>query len=385
MIELRQNTAGQEIPLGIMVDATDGNTAETTLTIANTDVRIWKWGATTLTNKNSGGAIHIDDGIYYLTLDATDTNTLGPMVIFVHVSGALYARVECAVLVPNVWDSRYASDYLQVDAVQVEGSDATDQINAACDTALSDYDGPTNAEMEARTLEAASYATAGNLATVDGIVDSILEDTGTTLPAQVSALNNLSAQQVWEYVTRTLTSAGSGGATAQEVWEYATRTLTAGTKDSEIDTIASTVAAILVDTGTDIPALLSAIAGYLDTEVAAILEDTGTTIPGLIAALNNLSSAQAQDAATAALNAYDPPTNAELVARTLPTADYATATNLAALQVDVTEILDYEAGDWAIVNNQMIFYTKAGAVLAAYNLTKDGVADSDAPDARTLV
>jgi len=39
----------------------------------------------------------------------------------------------------------------------------------------------------------------------------------------------LTAQQVWEYVTRTLTSQGSGGATAQEVWEYATRVLTAGT------------------------------------------------------------------------------------------------------------------------------------------------------------
>ena len=35
-------------------------------------------------------------------------------------------------------------------------------------------------------------------------------------------------------------------------------------------------------------------------------------VPGLIAALNNLSSAQAQSAAAAALTAYDPPTKAEL-------------------------------------------------------------------------
>ncbi len=32
-----------------------------------------------------------------------------------------------------------------------------DRINAECDTALTDYDGPTNAQMEARTLVAASY------------------------------------------------------------------------------------------------------------------------------------------------------------------------------------------------------------------------------------
>lgn len=41
--------------------------------------------------------------------------------------------------------------------VQIEGSDATNQINAEADTALTDYDGPTNAEMVARTILAASY------------------------------------------------------------------------------------------------------------------------------------------------------------------------------------------------------------------------------------
>jgi hypothetical protein len=46
-----------------------------------------------------------------------------------------------------------------------------------------------------------------------------------------------------------------------------------------------------------------------------------------IAALNNLSSAQAQTAAAAALTAYDPPTNAEMEARTLAAASYATAAN----------------------------------------------------------
>lgn len=44
----------------------------------------------------------------------------------------------------------------------------------------------------------------------------------------------LTAQDVWEYATRTLTSGTGGGATAEEVWEYATRTLTAGATASEI-------------------------------------------------------------------------------------------------------------------------------------------------------
>ena len=53
-------------------------------------------------------------------------------------------------------------------------------VNAECDTAIAD----------------AGLATAAALAAVDGIVDSILVDTGTTLPAQISALNDLSAADV---------------------------------------------------------------------------------------------------------------------------------------------------------------------------------------------
>jgi hypothetical protein len=119
-IPLRQSTASQEIPLGYFVDSTDGNTEETGLTIANTDIKLWKAGATTLANKNSGGATHISNGIYYAVLDATDTDTLGPLVVFVHVAGALAVRVECIVLAANVYDSLVAgSDALQVHANEI--------------------------------------------------------------------------------------------------------------------------------------------------------------------------------------------------------------------------------------------------------------------------
>jgi hypothetical protein len=57
------------------------------------------------------------------------------------------------------------------------------EVQSECTDALNAYDPPTNAEMEARTLAAAAYATAAALATVDGIVDDILVDTGTTLDA----------------------------------------------------------------------------------------------------------------------------------------------------------------------------------------------------------
>lgn len=104
MIYLRQSTASQPVSLGYFVDSTDGNTEKTALTIANTDIKIWKTGATTLANKNSGGGTAISNGIYYCTLDATDTNTVGPLNLFIHVTGALPVRVPCCVLAANVFD-----------------------------------------------------------------------------------------------------------------------------------------------------------------------------------------------------------------------------------------------------------------------------------------
>lgn len=91
-------------------------------------------------------------------------------------------------------------------------------------------------------------ATAANLATVAGYLDTeiaaILEDTGTTLPAQISALNNLSAAQVNTEVDTALADVGltttvtgridaavstRSSHTAADVWGVATRVLTAGT------------------------------------------------------------------------------------------------------------------------------------------------------------
>lgn len=108
MIPLKQSTASQEVPLGYFLDSTDGNTEETALSIANTDIKLWKAGATSLANKNSGGATHMANGLYYAVLDATDTDTLGPLVIFVHVAGALPIRLECQVMLANVYEALVA-------------------------------------------------------------------------------------------------------------------------------------------------------------------------------------------------------------------------------------------------------------------------------------
>jgi hypothetical protein len=123
MMWLRQSTASQEIQLGKFVDDTDGKTAETGLTINNTDIKLWKEGATTQASKNSGGATHIANGYYSAVLDATDTNTLGKMEVTVDVSGALSVRREYMVLPASVYDSLVlGTDFLPVDAFKPEWS-----------------------------------------------------------------------------------------------------------------------------------------------------------------------------------------------------------------------------------------------------------------------
>lgn len=121
-IPLRQSTASQEVTLGYFVDSTDGNTEETGLSIANTDIKVWKAGATTLADKNSGGATHISNGIYYAVLDATDTDTLGPLVLFVHVAGALSVRLQCVVHPASVYDALYGTATLPADVTKWNGT-----------------------------------------------------------------------------------------------------------------------------------------------------------------------------------------------------------------------------------------------------------------------
>lgn len=131
-IPLRQSTASQEVPLGPFLSTADGDTEMTSLTIANTDIKLHIAGATSLASKNSGGATHMANGVYYCVLDATDTATVGPLVIFIHVATALAIKVECVVLPGPVYDSLVAgTDALQVHANEITAGLITSTAIAA--------------------------------------------------------------------------------------------------------------------------------------------------------------------------------------------------------------------------------------------------------------
>jgi len=118
---LRQSTS-VDVPIGPFLDETDGKTAETTLTITQPDVRLKKNSAAWAQKAAAQTLTHEENGYYEVTLDATDTNTLGLMRLAVHESGALPVFEDFEVVTANVWDSDFSTDYRQVDVVEAAGT-----------------------------------------------------------------------------------------------------------------------------------------------------------------------------------------------------------------------------------------------------------------------
>lgn len=119
---LKQSTA-VEVPIGPFVDAADGVTPETTLTISQADVRLKKEGGDWAQKNETTAAAHEENGNYRCLLDATDTNTLGRLRLHVNESGALPVWEEYTVLAANVYDSLIGGgDLLQIDAQQHLGT-----------------------------------------------------------------------------------------------------------------------------------------------------------------------------------------------------------------------------------------------------------------------
>ena len=207
---LRQSTASQEISLGQFLDSTDGNTEENGLTIANTDIKLRKGGTTTLANKNSGGATSISNGVYHATLDATDTNTLGLLEVYVHVAGALATKSIYMILPATSYDALVTSGLNNLGGV-AQTADNDTKISLIPTTPMRGTDSantvvpPSVSEFNARTILSASYGTSASQTTINSNVLLIpttpmrgTDGANTTTPPTTSA--------IWAEATRTLTA-----------------------------------------------------------------------------------------------------------------------------------------------------------------------------------
>ena len=119
---LKQSTA-VDIALGPFVDSTDGFTAETGLTLAQADIRLKKNAGAWAQKNDATSATHEEAGWYECELDATDTNTLGILIVAVNETGALPVWREFMVVPANVYDSLVSAiDWLDVCAAKPEWS-----------------------------------------------------------------------------------------------------------------------------------------------------------------------------------------------------------------------------------------------------------------------
>lgn len=119
---LKQSTA-VDIALGPFVDSTDGFTAETALTLSQADIRLKKNAGAWAQVNDATSATHEENGWYEKELDATDTNTLGILIVAVNESGALPVWREFMVVPANVYDSLVSAvDWLDVCAAKPEWS-----------------------------------------------------------------------------------------------------------------------------------------------------------------------------------------------------------------------------------------------------------------------
>ena len=320
MIYAKQSTA-VTLLIGPFLDDADGNTPETALTIAQADVRLSKNGGNMAQKNESTSCTHDELGYYTCPLDTTDTGTLGLLKLMVHESGALPVWEEIQVVTANVYDTLFSTDQLDVNVTNVGGTAQTANDNGAdinailVDTAvigalgagltavpwnsawdaevqsevtdaLNAYDPPTRGELTTDTNSIITQVNANEtkIDAIDGIVDAILVDTGTTLPAEHGALATEAKQDIID------------------------------TNIDQIETAVITNAA-----GTDIAADIIALKSVADGIPTTAMRGTDSAALASVCTETRLAEL---DGANLPADIADIPTVAEFEARSLVSADY---------------------------------------------------------------
>ncbi len=106
---LRQSTA-VTLKLGPFIDDTDFKTEETALTISQADVRLSKNGGNYAQKNDTGAATHDELGEYDVDLDATDTNTVGILIVRITETGSLPYKRTYQVVEEAVYDKMFGAD-----------------------------------------------------------------------------------------------------------------------------------------------------------------------------------------------------------------------------------------------------------------------------------
>lgn len=292
---LKQSTS-VDVAVGPFLDETDGKTAETALTITQADIRLKKNGGAWAQKNAAQTLAHEENGWYEVTLDATDTNTLGILVVAIHEAGALPVWVEFMVVPANVYDSLFdTADKLEVDVAQWRGAQPSVLISGRVDANAQVVGDKTGYALSSAAIQAIWDALTSALTTA-GSIGKLLTD---NVNATIGSRSSHSAADVWAAATRTLTAfafsvtvgtnndkAGYAlsAAGVQAIWDALTSAMTAaGSIGKRIaDNLDAVVSAIKAKTD-NLPAD-PADASDIAAATNAILSDTATLLARITAA-----------------------------------------------------------------------------------------------------
>lgn len=313
MFPLLQNTAGQKIPV-IMKDSagavvTGKSSATVTLSKAG--------GA--LGAANDGTFAELGGGLYTVTLDATDSNTVGPLVMRVVVADCVDSFICCSVRATT-----------ESAVTPADGSITAAKIGADAITSDKIADGAIGADQLA-----AGAITAAKIADDAITAAAVKADAVTKIQ---NGLSTLTAQQVWEYATRTLSSFGS---LAQNIWEYAARALTDKadfTLTSAYDAAKSAAPAGAKMDIVDVPnaTALTAVAVAVWSATTRTLSSFGSLVADTVSAVWSAAARTLTDKDGFSLtSAYDPAKTAAQESTSAKDATVAKASDLSSLDAKV--------------------------------------------------
>jgi hypothetical protein len=261
---LKQSTS-VDVPIGPFVNSTDGFTAETGLTLTQPDIRLKKNAGAWAQKAAAQTLSHEENGYYEVTLDATDTNTLGLLRLAVNETGALPVWEDFLVVPVNVWDSFFGADKLQVHADEITaGLITADAIaTGAIDADSIAADAITAAKIADGAIDAATFAAGAiNAAAIasDAITDAKVAS-DVTIASVTGAVGSVTGAV--GSVTGAVGSIAAGGITAAS---FAANAINAAKLDPDVTTE--------LQAGLATAAALAVVDGIVDD----ILVDTGTTL-----------------------------------------------------------------------------------------------------------
>lgn len=162
------------VKIGPFVDSTDGVTAETALTVSGTDVRLSKNGGNFAARNDTSNCPHDEIGYYDCSLNGTDTNTIGRLLLAVNESGAAPVWHEFMVVHSDAY------------GLMMSGTDIANFSNL--DTTVS---------SRASSSEINNVVSSGdaNWATAD-VSSLALQATLETVSGDIAALNDVSIDEI---------------------------------------------------------------------------------------------------------------------------------------------------------------------------------------------